>query len=361
MGWREYRGILLVVGVISAMILGGFLLEIMSRSRVVLRVFNAGSLTLPLERVKARFERDFSIYRPPGSLIPYRVEVSLEPAGSVACIRKIIDVGRRADVLAVADYSLIKGMMMPNYTTWYLMFARNRMVIAYTNSSRYADEINKDNWYQILNRKGVRWGFSNPNLDPCGYRALMVIQLAELYYNDTKIFDDLVGFHSNIESIVESGLYRILCPEDIHLDTDDVIIRDKSVDLIALLESHGIDYAFEYLSVAVQHKLNYVTLPSQIDLSEITFEEAYRKVEVRLGGGKTVTGGAIIYGLTIPKDAPNRELAEQFVRYIVDEHGREVFREMGQPPIEPSLAYNLKDVPDILKPYCVEVEDGETE
>jgi molybdate/tungstate transport system substrate-binding protein len=52
------------------------------------------------------------------------------------------------DLIAVADASLIPDMMYRpmeggegNCTDWYIPFATNRMVIAYTGQSAYADEI----------------------------------------------------------------------------------------------------------------------------------------------------------------------------------------------------------------------------
>ena len=347
--------IIAFITIISIIIIGGITTGALWKNRITIKVFHAGSLTLPLERIKARFEQDFANYRPPGSIVVYSVEVHLESAGSVECVRKITELGKKADVLAVADYTLIPGMMMPNYASWYLMFARNRIVIAYTNESRYHDEINSTNWYQILNRTDVRWGFSNPNLDPCGYRTMMVIQLAELKYNNSRIFEDLVESHSAIRSVEVSGQYRIICPEDPKPDPERIKIMAKSVELIALLEEGGLDYAFEYLSVAVQHNLNYIELPKSIDLSDITLEDSlYHKVIVQLIDG-VVYGKSIVYGITIPKNAPNRELAEYFVKYVIDEFGRRVFDGMGQPPIIPALAYNYTEVPSMLKPYCVEV------
>ncbi|WP_243669464.1 extracellular solute-binding protein [Methanoculleus chikugoensis] len=128
---------------------------------VQVKVFHAGSLTGPFEKVKAAFEAEH-----PG------VTVLLEPAGSVDCIKKVTENGKPADVLASADYALIPEMMLPDHADWYLTFAKNRMVLTYTNESKYADEITAENWYEILDRDGVRWGgFSDPNSDPCGYRT----------------------------------------------------------------------------------------------------------------------------------------------------------------------------------------------
>ena len=82
--------------------------------------------------------------------------------GSVKAIRQITDVGKRADVLASADYSLIPGMMYPEYADWYVRFATNDMVLAYNpEKSKYAAEITPDNWYELLRKGGVVFGFES--------------------------------------------------------------------------------------------------------------------------------------------------------------------------------------------------------
>jgi len=56
---------------------------------IQVKIFHAGSLTGPFEKVKAELEAEH-----PG------VTVLLEPAGSVDCVKKITDNGKPADVLA---------------------------------------------------------------------------------------------------------------------------------------------------------------------------------------------------------------------------------------------------------------------
>jgi len=81
-------------------------------------------------------------------------------------VRKVTDLHKPADIVAVADYTLIPQLLVPNYTDFYVLFATNEIVIAFTDQSKYADEINSDNWYEILARPDVKFGFSDPNQDP---------------------------------------------------------------------------------------------------------------------------------------------------------------------------------------------------
>jgi molybdate/tungstate transport system substrate-binding protein len=312
---------------------------------VTMDIYNAGSLTVPLEEIKRGFEADYQ-----------DVTLQLEPAGSVTSIQKITELGKKADLLAVADYSLIPSMMMPNFTDWYILFARNEMTLTYTKNSMYADNITEDNWYQILSKPGVKWGFSDPNQDPCGYRTLMVIQLAETEYNQPELFENLVGDNSAITvSLVNRTFYIDAALEDLDPDTEHLVIREKSVDLIYLLESGGLDYAFEYSSVAVQHNLSYIDLPSTIDLSSIDNEEMYATVIVEKITG-TSTGSPIVYGLTIPKNAENPTQTEKLVAYILGNDGQQIFADLGQPPVDPAIASDVDLVPESLRDLVVELE-----
>ncbi len=300
-------------------------------------VFHAGSLTKPMQKFSKMFEQK------------YGVKVYCEAAGSAATIRKVVDLHRRADVVASADYSLIPKMMYPKYADWTILFARNEIVIVYTNKSRYSNEINSSNWYRILERPDVRIGFSNPNDDPCGYRAQMVMELASLYYH-RPIYEKLVEDNSNMKFELVNGTYVLKMPPTtkLKINTSKIKMRSMEMSLISLLQSGDVDYVFLYKSVAKQFGLRYVELPPQINLGDKKYENFYSKVEVILANGKAVKGKPIVYGLTIPKNAPHKELAVKFVKMVLE--NPQVFKELGQDPITPALVDNYNNLPSELKP-----------
>jgi len=309
---------------------------------ITLKVLHAGSLTEPMKELKEVFESKYP-----------NVNVQLEAAGSVQTIRKVTELKKEADVVASADYTLIPEMMYPEYADWVIKFAGNRIVIAYRNDSRYADKVNSDNWYEILRRHDVKFGFSNPNDDPCGYRSQMVMQLAELYYNDSKIYDDLVAENSNLKFIEEDGNYVLRVPpsESINPNTDKLMIRSMEMELIYGLEAGEIDYYFIYRSVAKQHNHRFVELPEEIDLSTEEFADLYKKVKVVLSDGKEVAGKPVIYGITIPKNAPNRYYAEKFVELVISKKGQKILEKLGQNPLVPAEVDNFEKLPESLKEY----------
>lgn len=307
----------------------------------ILTIFHAGSLSVPFEELEAEFEAQHS-----------GVDVQREAAGSAQSIRKITELGKNADILASADYALIPSMMMPEYSDWYAAFARNQMILAYTNDSRYGDEINTENWYEVLRRPDVRYGFSNPNDDPAGYRSQMVTQLAEFYYNDSQIYDDLILNNTGMTVTTEENgttLIRVPASEEISPNTKKIMLRSMEVELCSALETGEIDYLYIYRSVAEQHGYKYVELPPQIDLSSLDYADNYAKVQVQMVNGEVVTGSPIVYGVTIPKNAKNPELAVEFVKLLLEEPGQQIFIKNGQPPIVPAIAEGKNKMPEELQ------------
>ncbi|WP_148883866.1 tungstate ABC transporter substrate-binding protein WtpA [Thermococcus aciditolerans] len=344
MRWKGIALIaLLVLSVIAAGCINGS--ENSGLKEATLVVFHAGSLSIPFQQL----EKEFSDYAEKN--LGYKVTFQDEASGSVAAVRKVTDLGKKADVVGVADYTLIPQLMVPNYTDFYVIFATNEIVIAFTEESKYADEMkaHPEKWYEILARDDVSFGFSDPNQDPCGYRSVMVMKLADYYY-DKPIFETLVERNTNIYF---NGS-MVVAPKDIQIKNDRVVIRPKETDLTALVESGSLDYFFIYKSVAEQHNLSYITLPNEINLKDFNKADFYGKVSIYIGStGKVIKAKPIVYGVTVPKDAPNSELAMEFLKYLLGENGRRVFQENHQDFIWPPVAFG--NVPDEIKPL-VKVE-----
>ncbi|NJE77353.1 tungstate ABC transporter substrate-binding protein WtpA [Thermococcus sp. ES12] len=327
----------LILSVVAAGCMGGSGDSGMKEETLV--IFHAGSLSVPFQQL----EEEFAKYAEEN--LGVKVTFQDEASGSVAAVRKVTDLGKKADIVAVADYTLIPQLMVPNYTDFYVIFATNEIVIAFTEHSKYADEMkaHPERWYEILARPGVTFGFSDPNQDPCGYRSVMVMKLADYYYNEP-VFETLVEKNTNIYF---NGTH-VVAPKEIQIKNDKVVIRPKETDLTALVESGSLDYFFIYKSVAEQHNLSYITLPDEINLRDFKMADYYSKVSIHIGSTeKTITAKPIVYGVTVPKDAPNRELALEFLKYLLGENGKRVFQENHQDFIWPPVAFG--SVPDEIK------------
>jgi len=283
-------------------------------------IFHAGSLSVPFSQIEKEFEKKYPQY-----------DVLREPAGSVACARKIVDLNKKADIFASADYKVINDLVIPQYAKFNALFATNEMVIAYTNHSKYNKEINQNNWTDILLKKGVKVGHSNPNLDPCGYRSVLVVKLASIYYNKPNFYNKLMGYKEYYKNGIE--------------DKSKIVVRPKETDLLSLLEIGAIDYLFIYKSVAKQHNLKFIELPPQINLSSNKYKDYYKQVSFKIIGKKPgefieKIGAPMVYGVTILENEYlpiNKKGAILFVKFLLSKKGQEIMEKNGQGTINPPI------------------------
>jgi molybdate/tungstate transport system substrate-binding protein len=320
----------------------------------VLTVFCATSLEFPLAKVETDFEKAYQ-----------NIDLQVQGHGTIQVIRHVTELSYKIDVALVADYSLVPIMMYPtkmagtnqSYSDYYIRFATNTMVLAYTNHSKYANEIDSGNWHSVLARPEVKLGLANPQLDALGYRALMVIQLAQDYYGDSTLFHSLITDNMDppISSIPNGANYTITVPETQQPKGDKLTLRASEVDLIALLQSGYLDYCFIYISNAKQYDFNYVELPAEVNMGSPQYQTNYERVQVVFDHQRFATvnldrtGETIYYGLTIPANAPHPELAEQFIQFILQGQGRTDFETCYHPVYNPAYTDNIQNVPANLQ------------
>ncbi|MFZ4521254.1 MAG: tungstate ABC transporter substrate-binding protein WtpA [Bacteroidales bacterium] len=285
-------------------------------------IFHAGSLSVPMKEISAAFKK-----------VHPDVNILMESAGSVESARKVTDLNKPCDIMASADYKVIDNMLIPKFAEWNIKFVSNEMCIVYTEKSRYANKITDKNWFEILMKKDVAFGRADPNSDPCGYRSLMTMQLAEKYYKKPGLTDQLSGKDQNY-------------------------MRPKEVDLIAVLESQSVDYIFLYKSVAIQHGLKYVVLPTEINLKDPKLTELYNTAVVSINGkepGQKVNmkGEPMIYGVTLISNAPNKPAAVAFLQFMLSkDQGMKILEKDGQPSMIPQSNPNFEKLPASLKPFA---------
>lgn len=258
-------------------------------------VFTAGSLARPIRAALDSFVAQAG------------ATYELESAGSLETARKLTELGKHPDVIALADEDVFPKLLEPGQTTWHARFARNRIVLAYFERSRFAAAIRTTPWWQVLLQPGVETGRSDPDRDPAGYRALLVMQLAEQHYG-------VAGLANRLKAAA---------PER--------NMRAKEADLVALVQTGELDFAWQYESLARATKTPFVTLPPEIDLEKPAFADRYARATVRVLGGRagdtiTIVGAPIQYALSIPTSAPNPALAARFVRFLFSEAGTRILR-----------------------------------
>ena len=290
-----------------------------SEDVVKLPVIHAGSLNTPFDKINQEFQR----------LNP-KVELVDEWGGSVKLVREV-DQGKTCGVLASADYNVISKLMFPKFADWLIIFTANKFILRFSDKSKYHEEINSDNWYEIVQKEEATFWRGDFNGDPGSYRALMVFQLAEKYYNKPGLYSKLMNL---------KGTGQLVAP--------------KSVE--QALEQIGLGYSFSYMSHVTQRGFKYVSLPDEINLSNPKFDDYYRQAKVEIDGNTTkekivIHGESILYGLTIPTAFENRELAAHWIDLLLGEKGEKIMKETGFYPIKPVVLGDKNKLPELLRKY----------
>jgi molybdate/tungstate transport system substrate-binding protein len=282
-----------------------------------LTVFGAGTLATPFAAELQAFKK-----QNPG------VTIHSQFGASGDMVRDITQLGQPADVLGVADYSLIPKLMSDQskpHASWYVGFVSNQITFAYTSHSKGAAQLTASNWYKVLAEPGVRIGRSNPAADPSGYQILQMLQLAQGYYHDAGLAASVLK------------------------NSPDSSVAETETSLLAALQSGQIDYLAIYRSDALVQHLRYIALPAQINLSDSAMAAAYAKVTIRAGSLGNLTAKPIIYGLTIPSTAPDAALGQKFVSFVLSPQGQAIMSDNGFVVISPALAGGQASIPASLR------------
>jgi len=278
----------------------------------VLVVFNAGSLARPMRAALDTFAAREG------------VRVEQESAGSLESARKLTELGKIPDLIALADAEVFPQYLVPTHVDSFTVFARNRMVVAFTERSKFANEITTANWTDVLARDGVEVGRSDPDLDPNGYRTLMVWQLAARARRD-------------------AGLLRRL-----EARAPARNVRPKEADLVGLLEAGEFDYIWSYESMARAMNFRFITLGDSFDLANSALAEFYANASVVVNRGQaaggltahvTFQGQPIVYAFAVPLHAPHRSLGQRFAAFLLSDDGRAILRREGLDALDSAVVH----------------------
>ncbi|MEI6670255.1 MAG: substrate-binding domain-containing protein [Acidobacteriota bacterium] len=293
-------------------------------------IYRAGSLTAAFKPLIAAFTCQTGI------------EVKDVAMGSVDAGRQITAGGQACDLYAPADYSVIDEFLKPaGHANFTIVFARGKMVLAYSAKSvalknlppiaEAGGQSSTDSsvtpnasptWYQILTMPGVAIGGGHPFLDPGAYRADMIFQLAQAYYKVPNLYNNLL---------------------------EHLVITGPALPGAALGDRFDFQFSYEH-SVRAMARANpdvrYVNLPSAINLSDPAKDEYYRQHAVvvlpglgtpRSAQSIAVPGIHVAWGITLLKDAPNREHAIKFLELLLSPVGTAMLESNGPAPVSPAL------------------------
>jgi molybdate/tungstate transport system substrate-binding protein len=284
-------------------------------------IYHAGSLTAAFSAVEKLFTQQT------GACF---TDVA---AGSVDAARRVTTGGEPCDIFAAADFADIELLLEPQRLAAYdIRFAAGGMVLAYTTASKNAATIAASgafappdsvpdaapDWYQQLTASGVTIGGSHPFLDPSGYRADMIFQLAEDHYGVANLYDTLLSHYSVSKANDALG---------------------KTYDY-QLIYEHSALAAF---TADATKSYRYVKLPDAVSLANPALDRRYRSATVTMPGldvGEdarkvTIPATRVVWGLTIMKAAPHPETAIKFLQLLFSPQGVALQKAVGPAPISP--------------------------
>jgi len=219
-----------------------------------------------------------------------------------------------ADVFVSVSAAPIKVVEKAGLATSAAPIASTSIVLAYSPKSAFAPKFAGaayDSWPELLATPGLRFGRTDPAVDPQGQYVLYTLQLAEAYYK-------LPGFATKLAGPVEN-------PAEIFAEPS----------LLARLQDGEIDATLGYKSAVLSQHLPFITLPAEINFGSPAFKDDYKKASLTLtvkGVTKTTHPSALVFYATVLKNAPNPEAAAAFVAFLNSPQGQKILGAYGYDP-----------------------------
>jgi molybdate/tungstate transport system substrate-binding protein len=296
-------------------------IEIRSETSSI-KVLHAGSLTSLVRRGIGP-----ALYQESG--------ITLESEGghSVALAMAIKDRSTSGDVFMSADAQvnqILLGATNDDWSRWFVVFARNAVVLAYSAKSRFFADFEqarsgKVPWYEVLLQPGVQLARNDPNLDPMGYYTLLVCALAEKHYGVPDLKQHLLGSDTNPVQVNRMNL--------------------------AQLERGEIDALFLYVSAAHDLALPYLILPDEINLSNPEMASYYAGVQFTTNTGHTFHGNPISFSAAVLKNASNPQAAQRFIEFLLSPRGQKLVHDAHFLPSPTLVGGDKASVPSQLQPF----------
>ncbi len=223
---------------------------------------------------------------------------------------------------------------------WALAFAADQMVLAYTENSlnnNYALSIVNDfrqgvpsnntttlnQAFSVLVSGKVKVGISDPQSDPAGVRAMMLLEMAGHLYgggNASHYIDLLAENAGNVS-------------------------RASAAELVSPLELGQIQFLFIYKSAAISHGLSYVELPAAVNQGNASLSGFYSQFSYT-SGGSTVYGSPILLFFSLLDNGTYQSGASLLLSYLLN--NTVLFSSYGLVLLTPMSLYgNASGVPQI--------------
>jgi molybdate/tungstate transport system substrate-binding protein len=256
-----------------------------------------------------------------------------EGQGSVGAANMIRDRLRTPDIFISADPAvndrLLVGPANHDMVRWYLAFASGELVIGYNPRSKFAADFaaaaaGHKNWYDVVTMPGVRFGRTDPDLDPKGYRTFFLFAAAKNFYHRPGMMAFL-GLPQNPTQVF---------PEP---------------ELLARMEAGQVDAGIFYRHEVLAHGIPFIALPPELNQSDPALAPLYAKQSFTNSNGVTIHGSPILFTVTIPVQATNHRGAVAFVLLLLSPEGRDRLHSAGFNIVPAEAADDMGQIPPAIR------------
>lgn len=275
------------------------------------RVLAAGSLAVVLEEhVGPAFESETGT--------GYEGEYH----GSNVAMRMIEEGTKHPDVIVSADVDLLRDRLYPDHATWDVEFAANEVGIAYEPETELGARLAAgDPWYEVFaDADDDEVAISDPDLDPLGYRAIHLFDLAEREHG--------------LEGFCETMLERVYREPD-------------EPRLLAGIEAGNRACAVVYRNMAVDHDVPFLALPDAHNFTDPTAASQYAEATYTTDDGYVTEGTPAVYNATVRADVDAPDAGLAFVSFLLEQ--RSLLEEHGL-RVTDSLPRTHGSVPETIEP-----------
>lgn len=248
---------------------------------------------------------------------------------------------KRGNVYMSADVATAQtliGAANGDWMRWFVTFAGNAVVIGYSPTGPFAADFERARtgampWYDVLRRPGIRLMRNDPNLDPLGYYALFVCQLAEAYSGVPGLARQILGDDNNAKQIGSPSA--------------------------AMLQRGEVDAIFLYRTGALDSNVPYLTLPDEINLGNPAMATRYATTQYTTTQGQTFRGGPIrfstgpltLFDATTRNPLPDPTEATQFIRCLLSPAGQQLVQTYHFLPAPVLVGGDIRAVPGEIQSF----------
>ena len=248
-----------------------------------------------------------------GAAQTLQIEMHGRAQGSDALAKLIVAGSISADVFIPVTPGPMLTVLKSGKASVATPVARTEMVIAYSPKSAYARQFadaaagkrGSMPWWQILQQRDLRFGRTDPTVDPQGRNIIFTLQLAEVYYRQPGLAQSILGQTINPAQI----------------------FSEPTVE--ARLQSGELDAAAAYKIQPGPFNLPFVALPAEINLGNALRDRyAHQSLEV---GGVTRHPEPLVYYAAVLDASTHRDKALAFVDWLKGS-GQAIFRQYFYDP-----------------------------